>query len=73
MQNIRTAIITKDTLPDDISASYTEADELEEVWVRLGQGYACLRRVDMQTAINASTMTGPIEDHLESFDVVSQV
>jgi len=40
---------------------------LTSVYVRLGGSYAELRRVDVHTAVNASTLPGPIEAHIEGF------
>lgn len=62
----RTAIITRPSLPEDTS-DVTDEEGLVEVWVELGRAYAVLRRVDVHTAVNASTLDGPIEDHIDSF------
>jgi hypothetical protein len=35
----------------------TDEEGLVEVWVELGRAYALLRRVDVHTAVNASTWT----------------
>ena len=72
----RTAIITLPQLPEDTSREYFEDPDtgeslgLKSVYVHLGAGYAELRCIDVQTAVNASTLPGPIEDHVDAFDVV---
>jgi len=63
----RTAIITLSELPEDTSDSTDDEGNLTSVYVHLGSRYAQLRRVDMHTAVNASTLPGPIEDHLAGF------
>ena len=75
----RTAIITLPSLPSDTSREYFEDPDtgeklgLESVYVELGAAYAELRCVGVQTAVNASTLPGPIEDHLNSFTLVEPV
>jgi len=66
----RTAIIPLQELPEDPSRTEDEDGGLVSVYVYLDNGYGELRRVDTNTAINASTMQGPIEDHLHDFNEV---
>ena len=76
MNDMRTAIITLASLPEDTSREYFEDPDtgerqgLESVYVRLGSGYAKLQCISRNTAINASVLDGCIEDHLNAFDVV---
>jgi hypothetical protein len=67
----RTAIITFSELPDDTSDTLDEDGNLASVYVKLGGSYAELRRVDIHTAVNASTLPGPIEDHVSGFERVT--
>jgi len=64
----RTAIITLSELPEDTSDSTDNEGNLTSVYVKLGGSYAELRRVDVHTAVNASTLLGPIEEHLSGFE-----
>jgi len=64
----RTAIITRTELPEDTSDSTDDEGNLTSVYVHLGGSYAELRRVDVHTAVNASTLPGPIEEHLSGFE-----
>lgn len=67
----RTAIIPLQELPDDTSRTEDEEGGLVSVYVHLGSAYAELRRIDQNTAVRASTLQGPIEDHLGGFEVVN--
>lgn len=63
----RTAIITHPNLPEDTDDVTDEDGDLLEVWIEMGHAYACLKRVDIHTAVNASTLPGRIEDHIVNF------
>ena len=68
--NKRTAIFPLTFLPDDTAPEIDEDGNFVAVYVHLGAGYAELRCIDIQTAVNASTLPGPIEDHIDGFEVV---
>jgi len=67
----RTAIITLSELPQDTSDETDDEGNLTSAYVHMGSSYAELRRVDQHTAINASTLPGPIEAHIGGFTRVN--
>ena len=73
--NCKTALITKTRLPDDPSPEYAIDEQgnklyLESVHVELGQQYAELIYMGDSGAVNGALLDGPIEDHIDGFDVV---
>jgi len=64
----RTALFIRRTLPDDALQIAADAGS-EALWVHMGQGVALMRRIDVSTAVNASTFAGTPHEVVQAHDL----